>query len=501
MQKAVIYARYSSSAQKEESIERQIEICSDYAKLHDLYVIGSYVDRGKTGRSDNRPDFQRMIYNSNQHQFDVVLVWRYDRFARNMEDHAVYEHMLRKNQVSVISATEPIPEGSHAPIVKGVILGYNESYSAELAAKVTDGMYKAALKGQSFGGCRVLGYRTVDKAWVVDEGEAQIVRMIFDLYHSGKSMSEIVLILNAKNFKNTRGGPFQISSMRRILTNQKYIGILSWKGTDIGARIPPIIDRELFEAVQIQIDKNKKAPARNRAGEEQYLLTAKLYCGHCKGPMSGVSGVSHTDRKYKYYACTARYKHKKCSKQYIPKELLENAVIEVVKHTLLQNNIHELAKAVVKCCRDSQDNGKLLKMNAELREVNRSIENLLSLVEAGRVTDSIATRLETREAEKKELEQAIARENLLHRIPTEDEVEFFFSNYIDGEIESMEYNRYMVDILINSVYLYDNDDGTQKMTVLLNVQNGQETVQIDTLEEGSSIKHMVHLQGLEPWAR
>lgn len=181
--------------------------------------------------------------------------------------------------------------------------------------------------------------------------------------------------------------------------------------------------------------------------------------------------------------------------------MLENAVIEVVKHTLLQNNIHELAKAVVKCCRDSQDNGKILKMNTELREVNRSIENLLSLVEAGRVTDSIATRLETREAEKKELEQAIARENLLHRIPTEDEVEFFFSNYIDGEIESMEYNRYMVDILINSVYLYDNDDGTQKMTVLLNVQNGQETVQIDTLEEGSSIKHMVHFQGLEPWAR
>ena len=161
-------------------------------------MIGSCVDRGKIGQSDNRPNFQRMIYNSNQHQFDVVLVWRYDRFARNMEDHAVYEHMLRKNQVSVISATEPIPEVFHAPIVKGVILGYNESYSAELAAKVTDGMYKAALKGQSFGGGRVLGYRTVDKAWVVDEGEAQIVRMIFDLYHSGKSISEIVLILNEK---------------------------------------------------------------------------------------------------------------------------------------------------------------------------------------------------------------------------------------------------------------------------------------------------------------
>lgn len=122
--------------------------------------------------------------------------------------------------------------------------------------------------------------------------------------------------------------------------------------------------------------------------------------------------------------------------------------------------------------------------------MNRSIENLLDMIEAGH-SSSVADRLHTREQQKKELEVAIAKEKALHRIPTEDEVEFFFSNDINGDIESQEYNHYLVDILINSVYLYDKEDGTQKMTVLLNVQNGQETVQIDTLEEGSSIKHMV----------
>ena len=108
--RAVIYARYSSSRQREESIERQIEICNDYAVAHNMLVIGSYVDRKKTGKTDTRPDFQRMIYESSKHLFDVVLVWRYDRFARNLDDHGAYERLLHKNSVDLISATEEIPE-------------------------------------------------------------------------------------------------------------------------------------------------------------------------------------------------------------------------------------------------------------------------------------------------------------------------------------------------------------------------------------------------------
>ena len=151
--RAVIYARYSSSHQREESIERQIEICNDYATAHNMLVIGSYVDRKKTG----------MIYESSKHLFDIVLVWRYDRFARNLDDHGAYERLLHQNSVDLISATEEIPEGSHSAIIKAVILGGNESYSVELAAKVSDGMHRAAMQGQTSGGPRVFGYRVVDK--------------------------------------------------------------------------------------------------------------------------------------------------------------------------------------------------------------------------------------------------------------------------------------------------------------------------------------------------
>lgn len=276
--RAVIYARYSSSHQREESIERQIEICNDYATAHNMLVIGSYVDRKKTGKTDTRPDFQRMIYESSKHLFDIVLVWRYDRFARNLDDHGAYERLLHQNSVDLISATEEIPEGSHSAIIKAVILGGNESYSVELAAKVSDGMHRAAMQGQTSGGPRVFGYRVVDKHYVLDEGEAQVIRQIFTWYDQGKSMTEIVNQLNAQGAVNAAGKPFIISVMRRILTNKMYIGIRLYKGEDIGIRVPAIIDKELFDRVQIQVGKNKCAPARNKPLNDQYLLTTKLFC-------------------------------------------------------------------------------------------------------------------------------------------------------------------------------------------------------------------------------
>ena len=497
--KAVIYARYSSGRQHEESIERQLEICTKYAEENNLLLVGSYIDRRKTGKNDNRPDFQRMIYDSSRRQFDVVLVWRFDRFARNMDDHAAYERILKQNGVKLVSATEPIPEGAHASIIKGVIIGGNESYSIELAAKVKDGMKKAAQKGQTLGGGRVLGYRSVDKHLVVDEGEAQIVRMIFERFYMGKSLSEIASELNSKGLKNSKENPFSITGVQRILSNKRYIGIQLYKGEDIGIRIPSIVQQDIFDAVQIQLKKNKRAPSRNREPEEQYLLTTKLFCGKCKAPMSGVSGTSKSGDKHQYYACMTRYKKQRCEKNYIKKEIAEKAVVDVVKKTLLHSNIQMLAHEVVRCCVEAQDNGELLRLQGELKEVKRSINNLVDMIEAGRTTEAIADRLDAREAQRKELEAAIAREKILHRIPTEDEVVFFFDNFLHGEIDSPEYNRYLIDILVNSVYLYDTaEKSKQKMTVLLNVQNGLETVEIDDIMECSSFSHMVSHRGFEP---
>ena len=498
MQKAVIYARYSSHSQREESIERQIEICTDYAQRHGMLLVATYTDRKKSGKSGNRPEFQRMIYESRHKLFDVVLVWRFDRFARNLDDHGAYEKLLKENGVKLLSATEEIPDGAHSAIIKGVIIGGNEAYSAELGSKSSDGMKRAAMQGKSVGGHKILGYRTVDGYLTIDEGEAEIVRHIYKMYSQHRSMAEIVRELNKRGIKNSQGNPFQISNMHRLLSDMRYIGIRLYKGKDIGLRIPAIVDKDLFDAVQIQMEKNKKAPARTKGIDEQYLLTGKLFCGACHSPMSGVSGTSKNGTKYHYYVCNTRYKRNSCSKAYITREALESSVIDTVKGTLIKANIPALAKAVVKCCRDSNDNGQLLRLESDLRTVNKAISNLLDIIESGASSETLAERLEQREKQKQILQQEIGKEKILNRIPTEDEVKLFFESFVRGDINDRMFRRELIDILVNSVYLEDKDDGIQKMTVLLNVQNGLETVRLNDVKGCSSNRRMVGQAGFEP---
>ena len=143
---AVIYARYSSDNQREESIEGQLRECKDFAEKQGMNVIQSYIDRACSAKTDNRPAFQEMIRDSSKRGFEVVIVWKLDRFSRNRYDSARYKAALRKNGVKVISATEKISEGSEGIILESVLEGFAEYYSADLSEKVTRGMTENALK-------------------------------------------------------------------------------------------------------------------------------------------------------------------------------------------------------------------------------------------------------------------------------------------------------------------------------------------------------------------
>ena len=162
--KAVIYARYSSDSQREESIDGQIRECTEYAERNGITILGSYVDRALSARTDDRPDFQRMIKDSEKHTFDVVIVWKLDRFARNRYDSAHYKAALRKNGVKVISATEKISEGSEGILMEAVLEGMAEYYSAELSEKVVRGLTENAYKCKFNGGTLPLGYTIIASA-------------------------------------------------------------------------------------------------------------------------------------------------------------------------------------------------------------------------------------------------------------------------------------------------------------------------------------------------
>ena len=177
---AVIYARYSSDNQREESIEGQIRECTAYAEKNDLTVVKHYIDRAISAKTDNRPEFQQMIKDSDKKLFDIVLVWKLDRFARNRYDSARYKTQLKKNSVKLVSATEIISEGPEGIILESVLEGYAEYYSADLSEKVIRGMTENALKGKFTGGAIPFGYTiNADRHFEIDPMTAPFVAETF----------------------------------------------------------------------------------------------------------------------------------------------------------------------------------------------------------------------------------------------------------------------------------------------------------------------------------
>ena len=198
----VIYARYSSDNQREESIEGQLRECMAFAEKNDITILNTYIDRAFSAKTDNRPEFQHMISDSKKKMFDVVLVWKYDRFARNRLDSLMYKQLLQRNNIKLISVTEPIMNSSVGIIVESMIDSYNEYYSAELAEKVTRGMTENALKGKYNGGTLPIGYYIDEnKYFQIDPLTAPIVLEAFQKYDEGMTMKEIVDYLRLKGLR------------------------------------------------------------------------------------------------------------------------------------------------------------------------------------------------------------------------------------------------------------------------------------------------------------
>ena len=312
---AVIYARYSSDNQREESIEGQIRECTAYAEKNDITIVKHYIDRAISAKTDNRPQFQQMIKDSDKKLFDIVLVWKLDRFARNRYDSARYKTQLKKNGVKLMSATEIISEGPEGIILESVLEGYAEYYSADLAEKVVRGQTENILKGRCNGGRGTFGY-TLDseRKFHIDPLASPFVLESFTKYRDGLTMKEIRDWLNENGIKNPVGGEFTYNSVEHMLKNRRYIGELKFRDVVVPDAIPPIVPLELFDDVQEKIAKNKKAPARRKA-EDDYLLTTKLHCGCCGALMFGESGTSATGRTYYYYKCANVKRRRGCNKR------------------------------------------------------------------------------------------------------------------------------------------------------------------------------------------
>ena len=475
--KGVIYARYSSDNQREESIEGQIRECKAFAKKNDIQIIETYIDRALSAKTDNRPDFQRLIKDSVSKKFDVILVWKLDRFARDKEDSAYYKWALKKNGIKVISATEMITDTPEGALLESVLEGIAQYYSAELSVKVVRGLTENALKCKYNGGTLPIGY-VIDSEqfYQVDPLTAPVVIEAFQHYANGASMQEITDEMNLKGVRTKRGGKISINSVTRMLRNRKYIGEYKYRDIVNPNGIPAIVSQDLFDRVQERMASNKKAPAKHKA-EDEYLLTTKLFCGKCQCFMVGESGTSHTGFVHRYYKCVSVKNHKGCDKKSVQKDFIENLVIEQIKKLIFDDElIAKLTDTVMEL--QGKENTALPLLRKQYADTQKAIDNMLNAIQQGIVTASTKERLESLEEKKSELSTQIIKEEMTKPTLTREQVLFWFHRFRKLDTTKLEHRRRLIDSFVNAVFVYDN-----RITFTFNFKDGTKTITFAELEE------------------
>lgn len=407
---AVIYARYSSERQNEQSIEGQIRVISEYAEREGYTIVDTYIDRALSGRSDNRPSFLKMIKDSEGKNFQYVLVYKLDRFSRDRYDSAIYKRKLRDNGVKVISATEMISDSPEGVIMESILEGYSEYYSKELAQKIQRGNHESRLKGLYTGGPVIYGYRiNQDRKYVIDENEAEVVRKIFRDVLDHKRIVDIVDELNSKNITYKDNAKWNQNNMARLLRTEKYTGIARFGDEVFDNIVPPIISEEDFNEVRNELMKHKHKNQAKRVNYKFYL-SEKMVCGKCGARMYGHSGTSKTGKVYHYYKCNGAIKHT-CDIKTFNKNYIEDLAIYLIfEYVLGPEVVEDAARRMVNYYNSiSSEQDQINILEDTLKEVNKKLENLINAVSNGLNTATITNTIKSYEEDKAKIETDIMR--------------------------------------------------------------------------------------------
>lgn len=469
---AVIYARYSSQNQTEQSIEGQLRDNYAWAKQQGITVIGEYIDRALSGTKDSRPDFQRMIADAANEQFEMVIVWKLDRFARNRYDSAVYKAKLKKHGVRVVSVMERITDSPEGIILEGLLESMAEYYSANLSENTKRGKRETALKGYWNGGHPPFGYRLQDRKLVADEKTAPTVRYIFEQYAAGVSKQDLIAELEKKGVLTYYGRPLTLASFNSVLRNQAYIGKSTYKGEVVEGLSEPLIDEKTFWKVQEQIKARSRAPAARKA-KVDYLLSGKAFCGICGQPMVGIGGTSRSKHVYHYYRCSHRKHPYDCRKKNERKDTVERFVVEqTLRFVLTPEQMDYISKAVVAEYKKEFSVSQVQELRSAIGRIEIEIEKLVdAAIEAPKIArQKMYDRMEALEAQKTDLEESATRLSVASRIAlTEKEVLAWMKQFCDGDAGDEAFRKRIIDVFVNSVYLYDD-----KIVIFYNIRGGKQ---------------------------
>lgn len=481
MKTAVIYARYSSERQTEQSIEGQLRVCNDYAERNDIVIVDTYIDRAMTGTNDRRTDFQRMLKDSSKKAWDYVLVYKLDRFGRNKYEVATNKHTLKLNGVKLVSATENIPDTPEGIILESLLEGMAEYYSAELSQKVKRGMNESRRKGNFTGGYMLYGYKKEGKKLVIDEDKAEIVRFIYTRYAQNVYIKQIIEELNQKGILN-RGKPFAINTVHHILQNEKYSGVYHYADETFTNLYPQIVPEDLFLAVQ---EKNKKNKYGSRSPFVVYLLHKKIVCGYCGNKINGVTGTSQSGDVKRYYCCSGKYLKKRCNKKNVRKDDLEKIVVKAIMKVFQnENTIDSFSDKIIRLNRKRMDDQSILNILVKEQALTlKAKNNILSAIEMGVVTPSTKERLLELENKFTELQEKIIQEkNKEKMLIDKDDITSYIHKALSCNADRI------VDLLVKQIILYDD-----KIIITCKYSNkkGSQTENSDTTVYSSTVNFPV----------
>lgn len=338
MKTAAAYIRVSTEDQVEYSPDAQLRELKEYALAHDLLLDPTYIytDEGISGRrAEKRPGFLRMISDakSSSHPFDVILVHKYDRFARSREDSIVYKSMLRKAGVEVVSIKEPLSDGAYSGVMEAIYESFAEAYSINLGQEVKKGMTEKALRGEPLS-IPPFGYRLENKKLVPVQDEAELVKSIFKKFVGGEGCYPLARWCNSQGYRTHRGSIFENRTVEYIIRNPTYCGYIRWNPKRktkrhfadpdlliVKGNHEPLVTKELWDEANLRLDHQKRAhPYRSRpSSERKHWLCGIVRCPTCNSTLIWSNPNYFKCNNYVRGSCT--------TSQHISSNLLESAFI------------------------------------------------------------------------------------------------------------------------------------------------------------------------------
>lgn len=435
-----------------------------------MKIVKTNTDKARSETNDHRPDFQKMIADADSGAFEQIIVYKFDRFARNRVDSIMYKAQLKKRYgIRVVSATEHVSDDEGGEFYEMFLEWNDEKYSQRLSKRVHDGLDTSVKNGTYCGGKLIYGYKLIDTdkrgnkgiihRVAIDEEQAEVVRYIFEEYAKGIPKKEIADELNRRHILY-RGKPFKFRTFENWLSNRKYTGECMHGKRISTNTYPQIIDKATFEQVQKRLVKNKILAGANSA-VEPYILTGKAFCGYCGESMSAGGGTSHTGQKHYYYVCHGKRK-RGCRKSSENKNTLEYTVASAVFNFLSRRENAELAaQDTVNHYERRTGESSLRSIEARIRHAQDEAEELTNafiLARNDMLRANIEKKMQEIEILIKDLSASKAQIELERdRKITKEKILDFIAEMLKDNPSDKAYQKLLIDNLVYKVFVYDKE--------------------------------------------